>query len=536
MKRHETKLDELLDRHLGLFKASSRENPAAAQGTILQKLRSQSEIAMEQESSHQVRPKSVWRLKFIAVGAAAILLLTVFLISIQRSERFDAHAIVESGDGKVLQVGERIDSGRIVSTNGAGATLILGDGSRVEMRAQSELVFERAADGVRIRLQKGNVIVNAAKQGGGHLYVQTKDVSVSVVGTVFFVNAEESGSRVGVVEGEVHVQQGKTVQKLFPGEQMVTMSSMPSSLVAEQIAWSASAPAHMEQLQRSTVIEPPPLQFDAAIVRPDPQPTGGGAALGPVVCRGVDGGDRLPSIPNTVFPSTAPLGRCVGRYVNLVSLIAYAYNVPQRNISGGPEWAGTAFGPLATFQIEAKAENPGAVTRDQLRQMLQSLLAERFQLKVRRETKQSPGYSLVVAKSGQKVRQWSGDDEPLEIHTGSSGGARGEAPSGGPKVVITGKTPMRDFAAFFRRCPQMEGRLVTDKTDLEGNYEFHLSLNWIPGPPPTPGVPFVPSCSPVYDPPLPKALEEQLGLHLEPGLIIPEEFIIIEHAEKPSDN
>jgi len=545
MKRHDARLEEILDRHLGLFKAASRKDPAAAKETILNRLRLQGENASGEEPSPSVRPIRAWKFRFASVTVAAVALIATLVLSIHRSEPVDASAVLENGDGslyriekaRMVHLGEQIDSHEVVRASGSsGATLRLVDGSRLEMRAQSELLLEPASDGVRIRLNKGSVIVNAAKQRTGHLYVQTRDVSVSVVGTVFFVNAEEAGSRIGVVEGEVHVQQGKTTQKLFPGEQMVTESSMPSGLVAEQIAWSTSAPAHMEQLQRSTVIEPSTLKFDAAIVRPDPQSTSGGAALGPLLCRGIDGGDRLPLLPNTVFPSTAPMGRCVGRYVNLVSLIAAAYDVPQRNISGGPDWAGTAFGPLAAFQVEAKAENPATATRDQLRQMLQSLLADRFQLKVRRETKQSPGYSLVAAKTGLKLQQWAGDEEPLEIHTGSGGGARGEIPADGPKVVVTGKTSMREFAAFFRRCPQMEGRLVVDNTGLEGNYEFKLTLNWIPGPPPTPGVPIVRTCSPEYAPPLPKALEEQLGLHLEPGRIIPEEFIIIEHAEKPSEN
>ena len=85
--------------------------------------------------------------------------------------------------------------------SGAGAVLALADGSRVEMRSHSELSVERADDGLRIRLSSGGIIVNAAKQRDGHLYVQTKDMTVSVVGTVFVVNADENGSRVAVVEG-----------------------------------------------------------------------------------------------------------------------------------------------------------------------------------------------------------------------------------------------------------------------------------------------------------------------------------------------
>src|SRR5205814_873689 len=96
--------------------------------------------------------------------------------------------------------------GDTVQTLDAGQTLLLADGSLVEVKPRSELALERAADGLRIRLSRGGLIINAAKQASGHLYVQTKDALISVIGTVFLVNAEEQGSRVAVVRGEVHVR------------------------------------------------------------------------------------------------------------------------------------------------------------------------------------------------------------------------------------------------------------------------------------------------------------------------------------------
>jgi hypothetical protein len=67
-------------------------------------------------------------------------------------------------------------------------------------------------------LKNGSILVSAAKQRNGHFYVKTKDVTVSVVGTVFIVKAEQEGSRVAVIEGEVHVQKGATTERLSPGE------------------------------------------------------------------------------------------------------------------------------------------------------------------------------------------------------------------------------------------------------------------------------------------------------------------------------
>src|SRR5262249_33890083 len=136
--------------------------------------------------------RSSWRL-----GVAVSVLTAMLLVAVAVREVSLTPVLAESLDAGLndITVAESLKAGQRLSTSG-GATLKLIDGSLVEMRAYSELSLERADDGVRIRLKKGGVIVNAAKQGAGHLYVRTKDVDVSVVGTVFFVSAEETGSSV----------------------------------------------------------------------------------------------------------------------------------------------------------------------------------------------------------------------------------------------------------------------------------------------------------------------------------------------------
>src|SRR6185295_3975086 len=101
-----------------------------------------------------------------------------------------------------------------------GTMLTLKDGSRVEMRSQSELSLDRTPDGIGIHLRTGGLIVDAAQQHDGHLYVQTKDMTVAVARTMVVVNAEESGSRVTVIEGEVRVREGALERTLNPGEQV----------------------------------------------------------------------------------------------------------------------------------------------------------------------------------------------------------------------------------------------------------------------------------------------------------------------------
>jgi hypothetical protein len=129
-----------------------------------------------------------------------------------------------------------------------GLQFTLVDDSRVEMRAHSELKVDRTADGIRIDLKKGGIIVNAAKQRTGHLYVQTKDLTVSVVGTVFLVNAEDAGSRVAVIEGEVRVHEGRAETTLRPGEHKATNPALAVRPVAEEIGWSRHADIHRAML------------------------------------------------------------------------------------------------------------------------------------------------------------------------------------------------------------------------------------------------------------------------------------------------
>lgn len=149
---------------------------------------------------------------------------------------------VAAGSYTSVGAGAPIDEMQTVRTGQGGHAFIrLRDGSMIEMRERTELAVSERREGVSIRLAAGNVIVQAAKQRPRHLFVATDDCLVSVTGTVFSVNHGIKGSRIAVVEGEVHVTQGSRTNVLHPGDQVSTRASLTPVPVREEIAWSQNA-------------------------------------------------------------------------------------------------------------------------------------------------------------------------------------------------------------------------------------------------------------------------------------------------------
>lgn len=154
-----------------------------------------------------------------------------------------------------LAPGAAISESESVRTGpGAHAVLRLADGSMVDVNERTEFYVTAAWSGQAIHLQRGDVIVKAAKQRRGHLRVVTRDSVASVKGTVFAVSAGMGGSVVSVVEGAVEVNQpGKDVL-LHPGEQAASIPALTST-VAEAVAWSPSADEYLEILASFVKIE-----------------------------------------------------------------------------------------------------------------------------------------------------------------------------------------------------------------------------------------------------------------------------------------
>jgi len=157
---------------------------------------------------------------------------------------------------------------RVRTARDGGAVLELADGSRVEMDARSEIALVSAWNGTTVRLLRGNVIVQAAEQKGGRLYVATEDARAAVKGTIFSVRSGTSGSRVSVIEGAVDVTHGGERTLLRPGQQVSTRDGLTPVPVGDDFAWSRDREQYMAIMAELRDLGE---EIAASVPRPEPR-------------------------------------------------------------------------------------------------------------------------------------------------------------------------------------------------------------------------------------------------------------------------
>jgi uncharacterized protein (TIGR03435 family) len=203
------------------------------------------------------------------------------------------------------------------------------------------------------------------------------------------------------------------------------------------------------------------------------------------------------------------------RSLNFIGLVMWAYQIGEANqISGGPDWIRTK-----DFDITARATEPAST--DQLRLMLQSLLAGRFKLVFHKEQRTVSLYSLGVDKGGPTIHEVQ--QEP------HSGGTLGLADG-----VVTYRMINRISELVAILPAFLEGRPVQNKTGLDGVYDLTLTVEIDPD-----QVKRMPQMGMTfngfgYTPGVFDALK-RFGLKLE-AVRGPVDYIVIDHLEQPSEN
>lgn len=193
-------------------------------------------------------------------------------------------------------------------------------------------------------------------------------------------------------------------------------------------------------------------------------------------------------------------------------LVMWAYHVRNFQIERPPAVAGMNDVP---YDVVAKAEENGSPTKDDFRQMLQSLLVDRFKLALHREMREMPVYALVIGKGGPKLK-------PAGPDKGEMG-----------QVHVNG----RNYELHFPRADMERvvdaimnsflDRPVVDKTGLSGTYDLRLTY--------TPQTRANLASPDAGDLSIFTAVQDQLGLKLEAQKAMVE-VLVIDHMEKPAEN
>ena len=217
---------------------------------------------------------------------------------------------------------------------------------------------------------------------------------------------------------------------------------------------------------------------------------------------------------------------------NLRNIIRNAWNITNDQIVDGPDWLDSE-----RFDITAKSTRP--FTQNEAREMLKALLAERFGLVTHNEKRQLNVFVLVMSRKdgtlGPQLKKSDIDCDALMASVTAGGKMPERLPNGNLPCGI-GVRPAQGMVVgspasmeqLTRNLVGGVGRIVVDKTGLKGYYDF--TINFAPEAPPQPGAPPPPDTS---APSLFTAMQEQLGLKLEPGRE-PIDVLVIDRAVRPS--
>lgn len=226
-------------------------------------------------------------------------------------------------------------------------------------------------------------------------------------------------------------------------------------------------------------VSAPAQQFEAASIRRNP-------GVSPNTSIGISGG-RL-TITNA----------------SVKTLIRNAYGILSFQLANEPRWL-----DIEMYNVIATTGGPEQISETQLQLLLQNLLAERFGLRVHRETRQAPVYTLTVTPDGPRLHQGDGATKPGVNTRKGPGEARMKGTN-------------EQLATLTSNLGNQLGRFVLDKTGLTGTWDWNLEWDPEPGPDST-------------RPSLFTAVRQQLGLRLD-AQQGPVDILVIDAITRPSEN
>ena len=227
---------------------------------------------------------------------------------------------------------------------------------------------------------------------------------------------------------------------------------------------------------------------------------------------------------------TAPegTGRFEATNASVRMLILNAYGIPGFQLVGGPSW-------VNSLNVDVIGRGAAGATRAEISAMVRTLLAERFNLVVRRETRDMPVYSLVVARDDRRLGPRM-QAAMTDCSAAAAPGAAAPQTASGQLLCTTRMTPFTINAGgmtMARLAQTLSGivdRVVTDETKLPGGYDLQLSFTPERLPPPGAQPPADPDAPSIF-----AALQEQLGLKLD-ARRGPVDMLVIDRIDQPKEN
>ena len=230
-----------------------------------------------------------------------------------------------------------------------------------------------------------------------------------------------------------------------------------------------------------------------------------------------------PSSPDHPPANAGEMGhRVVMSNTTILFLMSFAYDVQGKQIANPPPWVASK-----KFDLNGVADTPGSPSLDQLKIMLQTLLADRLHLRLHHEQREMSAYVLTLAKNGPKLQASKDDPHGLPSLL---------LQPGFPKVAAmkASNLSMTDFTRLMQSG--IVDRPMVDGTGLHGKYDF--LLRWTPDESQftQAGARMPPPSADADAPSLTTAMQEQLGLRLTVERRTPVDNLVVDNIEQPSPN